>query len=130
MSMKLCWVAFGVLLGLFLVALTPIKGLLQLHGDFSNFVLPLGVLGLALTILVLKTGMGVMLKVFLLSNGISAAGWQLSLYLHDILIRFFPTEPVTFILLFYVFIPAFILSSAGGLVIAIRQMLAANKAHV
>lgn len=129
MSMKLCRVVFGVLIGLFLVAVTPLAGLLQLHGDFRNFTLPLGVLGLALVILTLKTRMSLRLKVFLLANGISATGWAASLYLHNFLTQFFPTEPVTYILFFYVFTPAFIVSSAGVLVIAIRQMLSANKTH-
>ncbi|MDO8715832.1 MAG: hypothetical protein Q7J73_03370 [Dehalococcoidales bacterium] len=126
MGIKLCRVVFGVLLGLFLVAVTPMAGLLQLHGDFRNFVLPFGVLGAALITLALKTKMGVMLKVFLLGNGISATGWLVSLYLHGLLTQFFPTEPVTYILFFYVFTPAFIVSSAGVLIIGIRHMLSSN----
>lgn len=126
MSIKLCWIVFGVLIGLFLVAVTPMAGLLQLHGDFRNFTLPFGVLGAALIILAAGTKMSLRLKVFLLSNGISATGWATSLYLHNFLTQFFPTEPVTYILFFYVFTLAFITSSAGVLIIGIRQMLSSS----
>ncbi len=122
MRMKVCWGVFGVLVGLFVLTVTPLGGLIHLRGEFKGFVVPLGILGVGLLILVAVTRMSVLLKIFLLGTGASAVGWPVSLYLHSFLIRFFPTEPFTYILFFFVFTPAFIIGTAGT-IIGVKQMV-------
>ena len=71
MRMKVCWGVFGVLVGLFVVAVTPLGGLIHLHGDFRDFVVPLGLLGVVLLILAAVTRIRMLLKSFLLGTGAS-----------------------------------------------------------
>ena len=123
MNIQVCWGVFVVLVGLFVVAVTPLGGLIHLHGDFRYFVVPLGLLGVVLLILVAVTRISMPLKSFLLGTGTSAVGWPVSLYLHGVLIRFYPTEPFTYILFFFVFTPAFIIGAAGTIIIGVRQMV-------
>jgi hypothetical protein len=123
MRMKVCWGVFGVLAGLFVLTLTPLGGLIHLLGEFKDSVVPLGILGAALLILVAITRMSVLLKSFLLGTGTSAVGWTVSLYLHTVLIRFFPTEPLTYGLFFFVFTPAFMIGATGTIIIAVKQMV-------
>ncbi len=126
MHMKVCWGVFGVLVGLFVLTVTPLGGLIHLRGEFKGFVVPLGILGAVLLVIVIITRMSVLLKSFLLGTGISAVGWPISIYLHNILIRFFPTEPFTYILFFFVFTPAFIIGAAGTIIIAVKQMVSSG----
>ena len=126
MLMKICWGVFGVLLGFFIVVASPIREFVHLPGDLSNFVVPLGVLGMALIILVAITRMSLVLKCFLLATGVSAAGWPISLFLHSVLFQFFPTEPFTYILLFFVCIPAFIIGAIGAIIFGIKQLFTPN----
>ena len=123
MRMKICWGVFGVLVGLFVVAVTPLGGLIHLHGDFRDFVVPLGLLGVVLLIMAAVTRIRMPLKSFLLGTGASAVGWPVSLYLHSILIRFFPMEPFTYVLFFFVFTPAFVISATGAIVIGVKQQV-------
>ncbi len=51
MRMKVCWGVFGVLIGLFVLTVTPLGGLIHLCGEFKSSVVPLGILGAALLIL-------------------------------------------------------------------------------
>ena len=103
--MKVCWGVFGVLVGLFVVAVTPLGVLL---------------------ILAAVTRIRMLLKSFLLGTGASAVGWPVSLYLHGVLIRFFPTEPFTYILFFFVFMSAFIIGAVGTILIGVRQKLSSH----
>lgn len=123
MLMKVCWGVFGALLGLFIVAISPLIEFVHLHGEFRDFVVPFGVLGTSLVILVTVTRMSIALKSFLLTTGTSAAGWPASLYLHSVLINFSPTEPFTYILFFFVFTPAFIVGATGSIIFGIKQLL-------
>ena len=45
MVKTVCWVVFAALIGLFAVAVSPVKDLLHMSGDFRNFVPYLGMLG-------------------------------------------------------------------------------------
>jgi hypothetical protein len=126
MMKKLCWVLFAVLVGLFLIAVSPIKNYLHLNGDFSAFVTCLGGVGLLLVISSLLARVGKWLKIFLLITGASAAGWPLSLYLHEFLFRFFPTEPVTYILVFFVLPVTFLAGAVGTIAIGIKQLLSSR----
>ncbi len=126
MRMKVCWGVFGVLAALFMVAVTPLGGLIHLHGDFRDFVVPLGLMGVVLLILVAVTRMSILLKSFLLGTGTSAVGWPVGLYLHSVLIRFFPTEPFTYILFFFVFTPAFVIGAAGTIIIGVKQLVSSH----
>jgi hypothetical protein len=123
MRMKVCWGVLGVLVGLFVLIVTPLGRLIHLDGDFKSFVVPLGILGAALIVMVAVTRMNVVLKSFLGATGTAAIGWPVSLYLHSTLIRFFPTEPFTYILFFFIFTPVFIIGAAGTVIIGIRQLV-------
>jgi hypothetical protein len=123
MLIKICWGVFGVLLGFFIVTVSPLRELTHLHGDFRDFVVPFGVLGTSLIILAAITRMSLALKSFLLTMGASAAGWPVSLYLHSVLIHFFPTEPFTYILFFFVFTPTFIFGATGAIIFGIKRLL-------
>jgi hypothetical protein len=122
MLMKICWCVFGVLLGLFIVTVSPLREFVHLQGDFRDFVVPLGVLGTSLIILVAITRMSLVLKCFLFTMGVSAAGWPITLFLHSVLIHFFPTEPFTYILFFFVYTPAFIIGAIGAIIFGIKQL--------
>lgn len=123
MRIKLCWVVFGVIAGLFAVGVTPLGQILRLHGDFRNLAVPLGILGALLAILAVVSRTGPVLKGFLIGTGASAAGWPISLYLHRLLIRSFPAEPLTYVLFFFVFTPAFIIAATGAVVVAIKRLV-------
>jgi hypothetical protein len=124
--MKVCWGVFGVLAGLFVVTVIPLGGLIHRHREFKDLVVSLGLLGAALLILAAVTRMTVLLKSFLLGTGASAVGWPASLYLHSVLIHFFPTEPFTYILFFFIFTPAFIIGVAGTIIIGIKQLVSSH----
>lgn len=123
MRIKVLWVIFGVIASLFVVSATPLSQMLRLHGDFRSFAVPLGILGALLTGMALSTRTSLILKVFLVGTGASAVGWPFSLYLHRVLAQIFPTEPVTYVLFFYVFTPAFVVAAAGALLIGIKRLL-------
>jgi hypothetical protein len=125
--MTICWGVFAALVGFFIVVVTPMGELIHLQGDLSNYVVPLGSLGTILTILMVITRMNLALKCFLLVTGISAASWPLILFLHDMLFPFFPTEPFTYILLFFICIPAFIIGAIGAIILGVRQLFFSKR---
>ena len=106
--------------------MTPLGGLIHLHGYFRDFVVPLGLLGVVLLILAAVTRIRMPLKSFLFGIGTSAVGWPVSLYLHIVLIRFFPTEPFTYIMFFFIFTPAFIIGATGTIIIGIKQLVSSH----
>jgi hypothetical protein len=64
-----------------------------------------------------------LLKVFLIMAGASAFGLPVNLYLHDLLIRFFPSEPFTFIMVFIILPIIFLAGVAGAIVIGVKQVV-------
>ena len=80
-----CWVLLGIMAGLVLVIVTPLRELLHIPGDLSNYVIHLGVLGVSLVILAIITRMSRVLRSFMITAGASALGWPISLYIHDLL---------------------------------------------
>jgi hypothetical protein len=92
--LKLCWLLFTLLVVLPNVAISPLHTFLGLRIDSKSF--------------------------FILT-GVSALGWPVSLYLHDLLIKFFPTEPVTYVLVFYVLPFAFVAGVLGTIITGILQ---------
>ena len=118
-----CWVLLGSMVGLVLIVISPLRLLLNIRGDLSNYVIHLGVLGVPLVILSILTRMSRMLRIFLITAGASALGWSISLYLHDLLIRFFPTEPVTYVLVFFVLPVTFLVGVLGAIAIGIKQLI-------
>jgi ABC-type branched-subunit amino acid transport system permease subunit len=114
------------MVGIMLVVVSPLRGLLQIQGDLSDYVIHLGVLGLSLVILTGLTGMSRVLKSFLITAGASALGWPISLYLHNLLIRSFPTEPVTYLLVFFVLPITFLAGVLGAAVIGIKQFVSSR----
>lgn len=123
MFLKLCWLMFAILVALFIVAISPIHTLLCLGGDFRSFVLPLGIVGVVLLVLAVLTKMSKWLRFLFILTGASAIGWQVSLFAHNLLIKIFPTEPVTYILVFFVLPVTFIVGVVGTIIIGIWQRL-------
>jgi len=123
MRLKLCWLMFALLVALFIVAISPMHKLMRLGGDFSSFVLPLGIVGVVLLVTVALTKMSGWLRFVFILTGASALGWQFSLFAHDLLIKIFPTEPVTYVLVFFVLPVSFIFGVIGTIVTGIWQRL-------
>jgi len=61
------------------------------------------------------------LRFFFILTGASALGWPVSLWLHDILIKTFPNEPVTYILVFFVLPVTFIIGVVGAIITGVVQ---------
>jgi hypothetical protein len=122
---KICWIIFGFLIALLIAAVTPLLGLV-IRGDFRNFTTPLGILGALLIVLAAITKMSKLLKGFMLGTGAAVVGWPLSLLLHNFLFRFFPTEPFTYVLFFYVFPAIFITSAIGTIIVGIKQLVTSH----
>jgi hypothetical protein len=112
---RICWVVFAVIVVLFIFSLTPLRD--RLSGSFEIFPgIPFILLGIALIVIAIASKMHIILKVFLIVTGASAIGWPGSLFLHNFLYQYFPTEPVTYILFFMVFPVTFIIGGAGSIV--------------
>jgi len=123
MRLKFCWLMFALLVAIVIVAISPIYTLLRLGGDFRSFVLPLGIVGAVLLVLAALTKMSKWLRFFFILTGASTLGWQVSLFAHDLLIKIFPTEPVTYVLVFFVLPVTFIVGVVGTIIIGIWQRL-------
>ncbi len=123
MRLKFCWLIFAILVALFIVAISPLHTVLHLGGDFRSFVLPLGIVGVVLLVLVFLTKMSKWLRFCFILTGTSALGWQVSLFAHDLLIKKFPNEPVTYVLVFFVLPVTFIVGVIGTIITGIWQRL-------
>ena len=121
-----CWVLLGIMAGLVLIVVSPLRDILQIQGDLSNYVIHLAVLGVPLVILAMITIMSRVLRSFLITAGTSASGWFISLRLHDLLTPFFPTEPVTYILVFFVLPVTFLVGVLGATAIGIKQLVSSR----
>lgn len=126
LSITVCWVLLGIMAGLVLIVVSPLRGLMGIQGDLSNYVIHLAVLGIPLVILAIITKMSRVLRGFLIAAGGSASGWFISLYLHDLMYSFFPTEPVTYILVFFVLPVTFLVGILGATVIGIKQLVSSR----
>ena len=56
--MIVSWVLLGIMAGFVLIVISPIRSLLHIHGDLSNYAIYLGVLGVLLMISAIITIMG------------------------------------------------------------------------
>jgi hypothetical protein len=111
---KVCW---AILAGLVLLLIIPLTPLGQYSGRFELFPgIPLIAFGIALVIMAAIQKTNTILKFFLIATGASAIGWPSSLFLHSFLFQYFPTEPVTYVLFFYVFPMTFVISTIGSLI--------------
>ncbi len=112
--LKVCW---AILAGLVLLLILQLP-LFGIHsGRFELFPgIPLIVLGAALVILAAMLHTNAILKIFLIAAGASAIGWPSSLFLHSFLFQYFPFEPVTYVLFFFVFPLTFAISTIGSLI--------------
>jgi hypothetical protein len=112
--LKVCWAILACLILLLIVPLIPLG---KHSGRFELFPgIPLIVFGIMLVILAAMLKMNTLLKVFLIAAGASAIGWPSSLFLHSFLFQYFPTEPVTYVLFFFVFPLTFAISTIGSLI--------------
>ena len=140
MKGKLSWPIFWALVGVFVViaCLFLIPAFRDLLRGSELFLLPLAVfslLGGALTFFAVKEKVGGMLKKFLILTGASAAGFFVSVLLHNaiygLFIHFFGVdfwerigvgdEPVFFIIAIFVCPLGFLVGAVGSIVIAIRR---------
>ena len=126
LSIIICWVLLGAMAGLVLIVVSPLRGLLGIQGDLSNYTIHLMLLGIPLVMLAIITKISRALKTFLITAGGSASGWFISLYLHDLMYSFFPTEPVTYILVFFVIPVTFLVGVLGATVIGIKQIISSR----
>ena len=123
MRLKLCWLLFAIIVAIAIVAISPIHTFLHIGLDFSSFVLPLGIAGAGLLVLASLTKMTKWLRLFFILTGASALGWPVSLFAHQQLFKIFPTEPVTYILVFYILPVTFIIGAIGTIITGIWQRL-------
>jgi hypothetical protein len=118
---KYCWLVFAFLVGLFIFAIA--SGSLLPGSDFRSFVLPLGLLGLLLTVTAARNTLKPWPRFFFILTGAAASGWPVSLWVHNLLFRFWPDEPLIFMLVFYILPAAFFIGAAGTVVLGIKQKL-------
>ena len=121
-----CWVLLGSMAGLILVVVSPLRELLHVPGDLSNYVIHLGVLGASLLILAIITVINRVLKNFMITAGASALGWPVSIYIHELIASIYPTEGVTYVLVFFVLPVTFLVGLLGAIIIGIRQRLSSR----
>lgn len=126
MYIKISWTIYFLLIALFVLALSPLKEILHISGDFRDFIPYIGILGLLLVVITIMAKQGKLLRAFLVTTGVSALGWPISLYLHEILYRYFPTEPVTYILVFFILPITFLIGASGTVVIGIKQLISSK----
>jgi hypothetical protein len=106
--------------GLVLVVVSPLRELLHVPGDLSDYVIQLGALGVSLVVLAIITRMSKVLRNFMITAGASALGWPVSLYIHDLLFPLFPTEGVTYVLVFFILPVTFLAGVIGAIVTGIK----------
>ena len=116
-----CWVLLGSMAGLMLVVVSPLRELLHVPGDLSNYVVQIGALGVSLVILAILTKISRVLRNFMITAGASALGWPVSLYIHDLIATRYPTEGVTYVLVFFILPVTFLVGVVGAIAIGIRQ---------
>jgi hypothetical protein len=111
---RVCWAVFAILLALLIFALTPLRD--RFSGRFELFPgIPLILFGISLVILTVRLRTKTVLKVFMIATGASAIGWPSSLFLHSFLYRYYPTEPITYVLFFFVFPFTFAIGVLGSI---------------
>jgi len=123
MRLKICWIVFGILIAFFIISITVSGRFLHFTADFRDSTIFLGMIGAVLIILAAGTRVIAVLKSLFILTGAAAAGWPVALLLHRILYNIFPTEPVTYIIFFFICTPVFILGAIGTIAIGIRQLV-------
>lgn len=121
--MKICWILFGILVAVYIIGVTVPARFLHFNNDFRSSATLLGIIGAALLILAAGTQVISLLKSLFIITGAAAVGWPVSLLLHRLLYSFFPTEPVTYVLFFFICTPVFVLGAIGTVIIGIRQLV-------
>jgi hypothetical protein len=121
--MLVCWVLLGIMAATVFAVVSPLREPLHIPGDLSNYVTPLGVLGVLLVILAAITKMSRLLKTFLIVAGASAFGWPLSLFVHALLSSAFPTEGITYVMVFFIFPVTFLIGVIGSVVIGVKRLM-------
>lgn len=122
MRIKLAWLWFICLLVLIIIAL-PLRNFLHLGGDIRSFLFPLGILGALLVVFAALARTGGRLRFFFILTGASALGWPVSLWLHDILIKVWSNEPVTYVLVFYILPLTFVTGVIGTIITGIARVI-------
>ena len=125
-SLIACWVLLGLMVGLLLTIVSPLREFLGIPEDLSNYVIHVGVMGVSLVILALITRTSRLLKSSMITAGASALGWPISVYIHDLIFPLFPTEGVTFVLVFLILPVTFLAGVLGAIVIGIKQLVSSR----
>jgi hypothetical protein len=120
------WVLLLVLLSGIILVL-PLHAVLRLGGDLRNYLLPLGVVGTLLIISAALAKTGKWLKFFFILTGASALGWPVGLFLHDQLVKVWSTEPLTYVLVFFILPVTFIAGVAGTIVTGMLRLLLRSR---
>jgi hypothetical protein len=122
MRLIFSWLFFVFLLALIIVAL-PLRNLLHLGGDIGSFLFTLGILGALLVIVAAGAKTGRWLRFFFILTGASALGWPVGLWLHNILIKVWSTEPITYVLVFYILPLTFVTGVLGTVITGIARAI-------
>jgi hypothetical protein len=120
----ICWTLLIAMVGLVLITVSPLRSVFNIRWDLSNLGLPLGGLGAALLVVMILSQMNGLLKIFMLIAGASGVCWPLNLYLHSLLINFYPNEPLTFIVAFVVLPLTFLIGTTGALIVGVKRLIA------
>ena len=121
MRLKVSWLLFACLLALIIFAL-PLRNLLHLGGDIRSFLFPLGILGALLVVFAVLAKTGRWLRFFFMLVGLSAFGLPADLLLHELLFKIWPTEPVTYVLLFYILPLTFVIGVFGTIITGLSRL--------
>jgi hypothetical protein len=100
-----------------IIIVLPLHAVLRLGGDLRNYLVPLGIAGALLVITAVLAKTGRWLKFFFILTGASAVGEPVSLFLHGQLVKVWSTEPVTYVLVFFI-LPVTFVTGAGGTIVA------------
>lgn len=121
-SVLVCWVVFAALIAVLILVLTPLREFFSWRFELFPGI-PLISLGITLVILTATLRTKRVWKGFMITTGASAIGWPSSLFLHGYIYRYYPTEPVTYILFFFVFPLTFILGALGSITVGLVMLL-------
>ena len=96
--------------------------LLRMGGDSGTFTFFLGMIGVLLAISAARIKAARGLRFFFMLTGLSAFGLPADLFLHDQMVKIWPSEPATYILLFYILPFTFLIGVLGIIVTGLTRL--------
>jgi hypothetical protein len=73
------------------------------------------------------TKTGRWLKFFFILTGASALGWPVALLLHGQLVKIWPIEPLTYVLIFDIFPITFVTGIAGTIITGVSRLASRSR---